>query len=105
MAQTLGEKIKISREEAKYSQLQLGIALEVSDKTISGYEADRINPPVEKLIRIADILKKPIGYFLGVDTKDYKVSARLRAIEVMLRDVRQELREIKALAQKFELED
>ena len=101
---TFGSRIKLAREEAKLSQLQVGVALKVSDKTISGYESDRITPPVDKLMKLADQLKKPLSFFLGTDVKDYKISSRLRAIEIALRDIRQELREIKLLAQKNDLD-
>ena len=105
MKNTLGNKIKIAREESKMSQLQVGVALGVSDKTISGYESDRIVPPIDKIIKLSDLLKKPVGFFLGFDIKNYTVSSRLRAVEVMLREIRQELREIKALAQKYDLDE
>jgi transcriptional regulator with XRE-family HTH domain len=101
---TIGTRIKKAREESRLSQFQVGSALDVSDKTISGYELDRIVPPIDKLMKLSDMLKKPIGYFLGSDVKDYKISSRLRAIEIMLRDVRKELREIKSLAQKNNLD-
>jgi len=97
---TLGERIKQARKEAKLSQLQLGVALKVSDKTISGYESNRISPPIDKLQTIAELLKKPTTYFLGVDERDYSIQSRLRAIEIRLRDIRQELREIKVVARK-----
>jgi len=104
MALSLGARLKLAREETKLSQLQVGVALEVSDKTISGYESDRISPPIDKLMRLADLLKKPTGYFLGTDPKNYKIVSRLRGVEIMLRDIRRELREIKALAQKLDLD-
>jgi transcriptional regulator with XRE-family HTH domain len=99
---SLGTRIRNAREEAKLSQLQVGVALGVSDKTISGYESDRISPPLDKLLKLVDLLKKPAGFFLGMDNKDYKISSRLRAIEIMLRDVRRELREIKTVATKLD---
>jgi transcriptional regulator with XRE-family HTH domain len=102
---TLGNRIKSAREDSKLSQLQVGVALEVSDKTISGYESDRITPPIDKLLKLADLLKKPVSYFIGGDLKDYKISSRLRAVEIALRDIRQELREIKLLAQKNNLDE
>jgi len=86
------------------SQLQVGVALGVSDKTISGYESNRICPPVDKLEQLSDLLKKPVAYFLEKDKKDYKIAARLTAVEIALRDIRQELREIKVLAQKNNLD-
>ncbi|MFQ5493050.1 MAG: helix-turn-helix domain-containing protein [Candidatus Dojkabacteria bacterium] len=101
---TLGGRIKLAREEAKISQLQVGVSLGVSDKTISGYESGRISPPIDKLQKLADLFKKPITFFLGTDPKDYKISSRLRAVEIMLRDIRRELREIKALSQSMDLD-
>lgn len=95
---TIGEKIKQARKEANLSQLQLGVALRVSDKTISGYESNRISPPVDKLIQIAELLKKPVNFFLGLDERDYTVQARLRSIEIKLQEIRQELREIKLIS-------
>jgi transcriptional regulator with XRE-family HTH domain len=100
----IAKKIKKARIEAKLSQLQVGVTLGISDKTISGYESGRICPPVDKLFELADIFKKPVGYFIDTDDKEYRLSTRLRAVEIMLRDIRQEMREIKSLAQKYELD-
>ncbi|MBD3363290.1 helix-turn-helix domain-containing protein [Candidatus Dojkabacteria bacterium] len=104
MTKSLGRRLKEARGEAGLSQLQVAVALGVSDKTISGYESGRISPPINKLQKIADLLKKPVSYFIGSDPKTYKVSARLRAIEIALRDIRKELREIKVIANKSNLD-
>lgn len=104
MNTTLGQQIRQAREDSKLSQLQVAVALGVSDKTISGYESNRISPPINKLERLADLLKKPIGYFLGADPKNYKVASRLRAVEIALRDIRKDLREIKLLASKGDID-
>jgi transcriptional regulator with XRE-family HTH domain len=101
---SIGENVKIAREEAKLSQLQVAVSLGVSDKTISGYESNRISPPIEKLQKLSELLKKPVAYFIGSDPRTYKVASRLRAVELMLRDIRRELREIKALAQTINLD-
>ncbi len=100
----LGKRIKVAREEARMSQLQVGVSLGVTDKTISGYESGRIAPPIDKLLQLADLFKKPITYFLGSDPREYKVSSRLRAVEVALRDIRKQLQEIKLLSQTKELD-
>lgn len=100
----LGKRIKIAREDAKMSQLQVGVAIGVSDKTVSGYESNRIAPPIDKLQQISDFLKKPLSFFIDDDKNDYKVASRLRAVEIALRDIRQDLREIKLLAQKNDLD-
>jgi transcriptional regulator with XRE-family HTH domain len=100
----LCEAIKQAREQSKLSQLQVAVALGVSDKTISGYESGRISPPISKLQKLADLLQKPIGFFVGSDPKNYKVASKLRSVEIALRDIRQELREIKLLALKGDLD-
>lgn len=93
----LGDKIKSAREETSLSQNQVGKMLGISDKTISGYESGRICPPIDKLQSLSDLFKKPITYFIEVDNKEYKVSSRLRAIELRMKDMREELRSIKEL--------
>lgn len=105
LVKSLGAKIKQARVEARISQLHVGVALGVSDKTISGYESGRIAPPIDKLLHLADLFKKPITYFLGADPRDYKVSSRLRAVEVNLRDIRKQLNEIRLISQNVDLDD
>jgi len=105
LTKELGRRIKLAREEAKMSQLQVGVSLAVSDKTISGYESGRIAPPIDKLIHLADLFKKPIAFFLGADPRDYKVASRLRAVEVALRDVRKQLNEIRLISQNQDLDE
>jgi transcriptional regulator with XRE-family HTH domain len=86
------------------SQLQVGVAVGVSDKTISGYESGRIAPPIDKLVHLADLFKKPITFFLGADPKEYKVASRLRAVEVALREIRKQMNEIKLISQNVDLD-
>jgi transcriptional regulator with XRE-family HTH domain len=100
----LGSRIKSARVEARMSQLQVGVSLGVSDKTISGYESGRIAPPIDKLMHLADLFKKPITYFLGADPREYKVASRLRAVEVALREIRKQLNEIKLVSQTVDLD-
>ena len=101
----LGKRIRSARDESRMSQLQVGVSTGVTDKTISGYESGRIAPPIDKLLHLADLFKKPITYFLGSDPKDYKVASRLRAVEVSLRDIRKQLNEIKLVSQNLDLDD
>lgn len=101
----LGKRIKSAREESRMSQLQVGVSIGVTDKTISGYEAGRIAPPIDKLLSLADLFKKPITFFLGSDPREYKVSSRLRAVEVALREIRKQLQEIKVYSQSKDLDN
>jgi len=101
----LGKRIRTARDESRMSQLQVGVAIGVTDKTISGYESGRIAPPIDKLLHLADLFKKPITFFLGSDPKDYKVASRLRAVEVSLREIRKQLNEIKLVSQNVDLDE
>ncbi|RMD77315.1 XRE family transcriptional regulator [Candidatus Dojkabacteria bacterium] len=101
----LSKKIKMARLESSMSQLEVGRVLGVTDKTISAYESGRIVPPVDKLMALAEIFKKPITYFLGLDPRDYKVASRLRAVEIALRDVRRQLSEIRLISQNSDLDE
>jgi transcriptional regulator with XRE-family HTH domain len=100
----LGKRIRTARDESRMSQLQVGVALGVTDKTISGYESGRIAPPIDKLMQLADLFKKPITFFLGSDPREYKVASRLRAVEVALREIRKQLNEIKLVSQNVDLD-
>ncbi|MCS7317038.1 MAG: helix-turn-helix domain-containing protein [Candidatus Dojkabacteria bacterium] len=95
----IGQKIKQAREEMKMSQLQVGVAIGVTDKTISAYESARISPPIDKLVMLANLFKKPVHYFLGYDPKEYTLSTRLRAVEILVKEIRNLLNEIKLLSQ------
>lgn len=105
LVKELGKRIKQAREEARMSQLQVGVSLGVTDKTVSGYESGRIAPPIDKLMSLADLFKKPITYFLGADPREYKVSSRLRAVEVALREIKKQITEIKFLSQNKDLDN
>ena len=105
MIKEIGKRIRIARDEARMSQLQVGVALGVTDKTISGYESGRIAPPIDNLSQLADLFKKPIGFFLGSDPKEYKVASRLRSVEVSLKDIRKLLLEIKLISETKDLDE
>jgi transcriptional regulator with XRE-family HTH domain len=94
MLQDIGNKIKDAREDQGISQKDLGMALGLSDKAISAYEASRTIPPLETLIRIAEELNKPIDYFIKSNTGDYKLETRLAAMEEVVRQLLSEIHKI-----------
>ncbi len=98
MLKALGLRLKSARMEARLSQLQVGVIIGVTDKTVSSYEAGRVSPPIDKLIHLADTYKKSISFFLGDNSKDYKFTSRLRAIELALKEIKRQLVEIKELS-------
>jgi transcriptional regulator with XRE-family HTH domain len=62
---TVGRRIAGARIEAKLSIVDLGRAIGVSEGTIRSYETGRANPPLPKLQAIAEVVGKPLVYFLG----------------------------------------
>lgn len=58
------KRLREARENAGYSQKQLGMRVGLSDKSISMYEKGTVYPPVSNLLKIAKELKKDIPYFL-----------------------------------------
>ena len=57
---TVGEKIKLVRQQKKISQQKLGNMLGVSQAMIAQYEKGDRNPKIETLQRIAIALEVPI---------------------------------------------
>lgn len=84
MLNNIGLKIKEAREEQNVSQKDLGMALGLTDKAISAYEACRTVPPLETLVRIADELHKPLDYFIHNETNTFRMESQLSKIENIL---------------------
>lgn len=75
-----GKKLKAARQEREMSQRSLGLALGLSDKTISSYESSRSYPNLEVLSKISEILEKPIEYFIS-SNKEVNIGEMLKRIE------------------------
>lgn len=62
---TMGQRIKLLREERKYTQEQFGAIIGVSKSTIGMYEVDRREPDKEKLETIADFFNVDMDFLYG----------------------------------------
>ena len=60
----LGKKIKLARVELDLTQTQLADKINAKQKSISRYETGASLPSIKTLVKIAKVLKKPVGYFL-----------------------------------------
>ncbi|NLE30830.1 helix-turn-helix transcriptional regulator [Candidatus Dojkabacteria bacterium] len=96
-----GEKLKVARLDKNISQRGLGLALGLSDKTISSYESSRSYPNLELLPKISEILEKPIEYFVS-DGKDILLNEKLESIIGNHKKISEELVKIKAVINKGE---
>ena len=61
----LGKNIKLARIGMDLNQTQLANKIGAKQKSISRYETSISLPSIETLVKIAKVLKKPAGYFLG----------------------------------------
>ena len=77
----IGKKIKIAREEAKMSQIDLAKAIGFESGTaISLIESGERKVTIENLNLIGSVLHRDITYFLGKDIdKEVDVKVALRA--------------------------
>jgi len=67
---TVGEKIKQLRKDNKITQTELGKILNVEKSTISMYENNNTQPPIQTLSTIAKYFNVTTDYLLGNETKN-----------------------------------
>jgi transcriptional regulator with XRE-family HTH domain len=91
----VGERIRKARESRGVSQKKLGMALGLSDKAISAYEAGRTYPPIDTLFRISTELKKPIIYFLSEDAQTIELFDKVEKISESLKSATEDIQQVK----------
>lgn len=64
-----GERLILLRKEKGITQSELGEQLDVVKSTISLYEAERVEPSMETLIKLADYFGVTTDYLLGRSNK------------------------------------
>ena|SRR5690606_22756775 len=91
---TLGQRLKLARKEAGFSQKDLANKLQITDKAVSTYEVGRAHPSFEMMKKISQLTNKSISYFdeniditePNLEEKLDKIEAELREIRILLRD-------------------
>lgn len=95
---TIAQRLKELRQRFKYMQKDVADLAGINVFTYSGYENARALPPVDCLIRIAEIYKVSLDYIVGrVDTvrtmvgesfdpNDDNIETRLARVEKALRE-------------------
>lgn len=76
---TIGERLKDLRERKGVKQIDVAIAVGISDTMISSYEKDKKKPGRETLTKLAKYFSVETDYILGtgeLDEKDKKDIAR-----------------------------
>lgn len=88
----LGERIKQARIQAGLTQEQLAEILNLSRGTIARYELGEIEPKIQNLASIAEVLHVSADYLMGLSTKEMVLSEELspkavRALEEFIREI------------------
>lgn len=64
----LAQRIRRARKAAKLSQEELGAQLGIEQSTVSLIETGVTEVSALRLVKIANILGRPVTWFLGIDT-------------------------------------
>ena len=88
----LAKRLKKARQEKGYTQRDVGLLTGLSDKSISAYEKGKVVPPLEVLVKIAEVLEKPVSFFLeeSIDTREVLL-AELRSLREQLSRLQAEI--------------
>ena len=78
----LNQRIRETRLARKMSQVDLANALGVTKQSVSNWENDNIQPSIEMLIRLSQVLSTSTDYLLGLENRRYIEVDGLSAIEV-----------------------
>ncbi len=65
MRKILSERLKECRKEAGYTQNQVAIYCDITEKTYQNYELMTREPKLEILVRIADLYNVSLDYLAG----------------------------------------
>ncbi|NFD30394.1 XRE family transcriptional regulator [Clostridium botulinum] len=82
-----GDRLKELREEKELTQEELGKLLSVSRQTVSGYEAENIEPNINNLVRLADIFNVSLDYLLGRTKERYNLNLENKKNKELLLDI------------------
>lgn len=68
---TIGERIRTRRKELNLSQRELAARLGYTDHTtLNRIEADKVDLPQSRIVKIAEVLRVTPGYLLGMVSED-----------------------------------
>ncbi len=65
MRKVLSDRLKNLRKESGYTQAQVAIYCDITEKTYQNYELMTREPKLEILVRIADFYKVSLDYLVG----------------------------------------
>lgn len=89
----LGERVKLLRKEKKWSQARLAKELETVSHLISKYEAGKLKPSADTIVKIARLFNVSTDYLLmdsenraATTIDDTKIEKRIKEIKSLSND-------------------
>ncbi len=89
----VGYRIFSLRKERNLTQMELGKVVGVGRTTINGYENNKISPPQDKLLKMAEFFDVSVDYLVGIspvrkesDKKDFQndIGKQMQIVAEML---------------------
>lgn len=84
----LGERLKQLRKQEKYTQKQIGEVLNICNAGYSDYERGKAKPPIEKLVKLAEILHTSVQYIVTGKELSAEFQENVTPFPQCLRDLR-----------------
>lgn|GEM_PF-1918091 len=70
LAKTIGNRIKAARRSAGLTQEEVAVPLKIGRAAYSNIENGHSLATIDHLLRLPQVLQKPVTYFLGVETEN-----------------------------------
>ena len=82
--ETLGQRLRMAREHARFSQTEAAQALSVTPAALNQYESGKRRVEALTIDQLSRLYGVPVGYFFGQETprEDWEEALRLKAEEV-----------------------
>lgn len=65
MREILAKRLRECRKEMGYTQMQVSIYCDITERAYQNYESMRCEPKMEILVRLADLYKVSLDYLCG----------------------------------------
>lgn len=78
---SFGQRVKKLRKQKKWTQKELAAKFDVRPAHLNKYESGLHTPPLEKLIKLADIFNTTLDYLLAGDSSEDRPLHNLRLLE------------------------
>ncbi len=87
----IGQKIKAARKIKRITQDELARVIGVSDKSISAYESDRANPPLNVVEKISKATNQSLNFFLE-ESIETSILSKLTEVENQFKEIKKLLK-------------